>query len=223
MDGVFKGTIILFLFFLGLLFQITNMASLEVPYLVIFICTLVLILEWLFGMLTKLKEKITLARISWFTAFFILPVIYCILFAFFLDQFHPNTPNDLYAALNGIYPIYITITTIFLSVCFVIISVPSTLSTEKSRPDIVSTINYTVIAYAVGGIGISMFSLVISNFQGYGIVDISSIKANLFLGFITSSFVVVGTIFGTILLVLAIMVSKYGNPVRELWQRLTSQ
>jgi heme/copper-type cytochrome/quinol oxidase subunit 2 len=93
---------------------------------------------------------------------------------------------------------------------------------SEGRPDIVSTINYTVIAYSVGGIGISMFSFVISNLHGYGVADISSIKANLFWGFTTSSFLVVGTIFGTILLVLAIMVNKYGNPVRRLFQRPTS-
>lgn len=220
MDGVYKGTIILFLFFLGMLFQLSNIASLLLPYLVIFICTLVLILEWIFGMFTKFIKLLTLARISWAVVFVILPIIYCVIFEYFFRQFNPDTANELYAALNGIYPIYITITTIFLSVCFVIISIPGITSNllPECKPDIVSTINYTVIAYSVGGIGISVFSFVISNLHGYGVTDISSIKANLFLGFITSSFLLVGTIFGTILLVLAIMITKYGNPVRRLFK-----
>jgi len=211
MDNVFKGCIILILFLLGVLFQISNIDFLKPIWILLFITVLGLILEWGFGMIAKIKNNKGIILV-----FAILPLVYCFLFNWFYNQY-TGTTSEWYSMLNGIYTLYVTITTIFLSVSFLNISLSSktTGNNEVQHPKIdnASTINFMILAYSIGGIGVSIFSFIISSFQGFGLSDISIVKSNLYIGFIVSSFFVVGTIFGTTLYVLEIMVAKYGNPL----------
>jgi len=210
MDNVFKRCIILILFFLGILFQMSNIDFLKPIWILLFITVLGLMLEWGFGMIAKIKNNKGIILV-----FAILPLFYCTIFTWFWNQY-TGTISEWYSMLNGIYTLYITIATIFLSVSFVI-SVSSLKSTDKNevqspKIDNKSSINFTILVYSICGIGVSLFSFIISSFQGYGLSDISIVKSNLYIGFIVSSFSVVGIIFGTMLLVWEIVILKYGNP-----------
>lgn len=159
------------------------------------ILALLLIFEILFQVYDKIR------RIHLFVCnnsdlvipYIFLPLVYVL---FFELGFILYPKNDFKTIILNIYTLYITITTVFLSVAFVIIAFFSNLEkrtkySTKFKKQGINAINHFFLIYSVGAIGLTLIAYVMTNF-----VPSDQIYPHYIGYFLISSFFVVGTIFG---------------------------
>ena len=142
-------------------------------------------------------------NINKYLAFYVVPLILTIMY--FIPFFN-FSGVDLYSSLTGVYILYITITTIILSIIFVVISVaPTFIQNERNGPfkPIIGNypinsiyliyVNLRVLQYCVMGI---IFSL-----MGYIFTTVHFLPDVLLKGlFLVNTFFVIAAIMGLALL-----------------------